>query len=78
MMLFPVVGCQFSDKNIYPETFVNNPDNYDAVYSTPCGIYKPHCGLDDVMLSWGHDEVRKSFCSHEIITHDILVYVQCA
>ena len=21
------------------------------------GIYQPHCGLDNVMLSWGHDEV---------------------
>jgi len=52
-----VVGCKFSDKIIYPETFVNNPDSYDAVYSTEYGIYKPHCGLDNVMLSWGHDEV---------------------
>ncbi|KAF8155690.1 inositol oxygenase [Crassisporium funariophilum] len=51
-----VVGCKFSDKIIYPETFKNNPDSYDDVYSTEYGIYKPHCGLDNVMLSWGHDE----------------------
>ncbi|KAH9478597.1 Inositol oxygenase [Psilocybe cubensis] len=51
-----VVGCKFSDKIIYPETFKNNPDYNDAVYSTEYGIYKPHCGLDNVMLSWGHDE----------------------
>ncbi|KAJ3503037.1 hypothetical protein NMY22_g18389 [Coprinellus aureogranulatus] len=51
-----VVGCKFSDKIIYPETFKNNPDSQDAVYSTEYGIYKPHCGLDNVMLSWGHDE----------------------
>ncbi|PPQ88784.1 hypothetical protein CVT25_010470 [Psilocybe cyanescens] len=51
-----VVGCKFSDKIIYPETFKSNPDYYDAVYSTEYGIYKPHCGLDNVMLSWGHDE----------------------
>ncbi len=56
-----VVGCKFSDKIIYPETFANNPDSYDEVYSTDYGIYKPHCGLDNVMLSWGHDEV--SLCS---------------
>ncbi|KAL7878528.1 hypothetical protein AOLI_G00095020 [Acnodon oligacanthus] len=24
--------------------------------STECGIYKTHCGLDDVLMSWGHDE----------------------
>lgn len=53
-----VVGCQFSDKNIYPETFAGNPDSQDSVYSTKFGIYEPHCGLDNVMLSWGHDEVH--------------------
>jgi len=51
------VGCKFSDKIIYPETFANNPDSYDEVYSTENGVYKPQCGLDNVMLSWGHDEV---------------------
>jgi len=51
-----VVGCQFSDKIIYPETFAANPDSHDQIYSTEYGIYQPHCGLDNVMLSWGHDE----------------------
>lgn len=53
-----VVGCKFSDKIIYPHTFEGNPDSKDAVFSTECGIYEPHCGMDNVMLSWGHDEVR--------------------
>jgi inositol oxygenase len=52
------VGCRFSDKIIYPESFVNNPDSHDTMYSTEYGIYQPHCGLDNVMLSWGHDEVN--------------------
>jgi len=51
-----VVGCRFSDKNIYPETFEANSDSHDRIYSTEYGIYQPHCGLDNVMLSWGHDE----------------------
>jgi inositol oxygenase len=51
-----VVGCKFSDKIIYPDTFAGNPDSQDRVYSTEYGIYQPHCGLDNVMLSWGHDE----------------------
>ncbi|PFH45296.1 hypothetical protein AMATHDRAFT_161049 [Amanita thiersii Skay4041] len=51
-----VVGCRFSDKIIYPETFDANPDSRDSVFSTEYGIYKPQCGLDSVMLSWGHDE----------------------
>ena|ERR1700722_5440752 len=52
-----VVGCKFSDKTIFPETFAGNPDSHDALYNTECGIYPPHCGLDNVILSWGHDEV---------------------
>ncbi|KAJ7913223.1 DUF706-domain-containing protein [Mycena leptocephala] len=51
-----VVGCAFSDKIVLPETFAGNPDSKDAVYSSEYGVYKPHCGLDNVMLSWGHDE----------------------
>jgi len=53
-----VVGCKFSDKNIYPDTFNANPDAQDPLYSSEYGIYQPGCGLDNVMLSWGHDEVR--------------------
>ena len=53
-----VVGCKFSDKIIYPETFAANPDSKDPVYSTEYGVYSPHCGLENVMLSSGHDEVR--------------------
>ncbi len=52
-----VVGCRFSDKIIYPETFKANSDASHPVYSTEYGMYEPHCGLDNVMLSWGHDEV---------------------
>jgi hypothetical protein len=57
-----VVGCKFSDKIIYPGSFENNPDFHDAVYSTEYGVYKPHCGLENVMLSWGHDEVGPGSC----------------
>lgn len=56
-LAFPV-GCAFSDKIVLPETFAGNPDSKDPLYSTECGIYQPGCGLDNVMLSWGHDEVR--------------------
>jgi inositol oxygenase len=52
---FPV-GCKFSDKIVYPEFFEDNPDNIDPRYNTTYGIYEPNCGLDNVHLSWGHDE----------------------
>ena len=50
------VGCKFSDKCVYPEFFADNPDSTHPVYSTDNGIYEPGCGLDNIHLSWGHDE----------------------
>ncbi|MEP2056962.1 MAG: inositol oxygenase family protein, partial [Maribacter litoralis] len=52
---FPV-GCAFSDKIVYPEFFSANPDATDSRYNTKYGIYEPNCGLDNVKMSWGHDE----------------------
>jgi inositol oxygenase len=52
---FPV-GCAFSDKIVYPEYFAANPDTRRPDLSTVNGIYTPGCGLDQVHLSWGHDE----------------------
>jgi inositol oxygenase len=52
---FPV-GCRYSDKIVFPEFFAENPDSQVPEYQTPSGIYSPHCGLDNVHLSWGHDE----------------------
>ncbi len=52
---FPV-GCQFSDKIVYPEFFEANPDSNNEQYSTKLGVYKENCGLSNVHMSWGHDE----------------------
>jgi len=52
---FPV-GCAFSDKIVFPEFFADNPDSGNPRYQTACGIYAAGCGLDQVHLSWGHDE----------------------
>lgn len=52
---FPV-GCAFSNKIVFPEYFENNPDGTNTVYQTLYGIYSPGCGLDQVHMSWGHDE----------------------
>jgi inositol oxygenase len=52
---FPV-GCRYSDKVVFPEFFADNPDSRVPEYQTPEGIYSPGCGLDNVHLSWGHDE----------------------
>lgn len=52
---FPV-GCKFSDKIVYPEFFDANPDAKDERYNTKLGVYQENCGLDNVKMSWGHDE----------------------
>jgi inositol oxygenase len=52
---FPV-GCRYSDQIVFPEFFGDNPDSQIAEYQTECGIYQPKCGLDQVYMSWGHDE----------------------
>lgn len=52
---FPV-GCAFSNKIVFPEFFAESPDSNVPEYQTPCGIYEVGCGLDNVHLSWGHDE----------------------
>jgi inositol oxygenase len=52
---FPV-GCKHSDKIVYPEFFTANPDSTDERYNSKLGVYEENCGLDNVKMSWGHDE----------------------
>jgi inositol oxygenase len=52
---FPV-GCAFSPKIVFHEFFDANPDSNVSEYQSRLGIYKEHCGLDKVDMSWGHDE----------------------
>jgi inositol oxygenase len=41
---------------VFPEFFAANPDSKVPEYQTKLGIYQENCGLDNVYLSWGHDE----------------------
>jgi inositol oxygenase len=52
---FPV-GCAYSEKVIFADYFAHNPDTINYKLQTKYGIYKPNCGLDNVHMSWGHDE----------------------
>lgn len=52
---FPV-GCRFSEKIVYPQFFSSNPDFSDERYSSKLGVYSENCGLENVKMSWGHDE----------------------
>nr|XP_031529461.1 inositol oxygenase isoform X2 [Vicugna pacos] len=53
---FPV-GCRPQASVVFCDsTFQDNPDLQDPLYSTELGMYQPHCGLENVLMSWGHDE----------------------
>ncbi|XP_022669320.1 inositol oxygenase-like isoform X2 [Varroa jacobsoni] len=53
---FPV-GCQFAKSIVYRDfTFILNPDSENEKYNTPLGMYQRNCGLENVLMSWGHDE----------------------
>lgn len=52
---FPV-GCRYSERIVFYDAFDANPDKQIAEYQTECGIYEPGCGIDNLLLSWGHDE----------------------
>merc|ERR1712241_1046239 len=53
---FPV-GCAPQESIVYgKQSFKDNPDLADSRYSTKYGIYEPNCGIDNLMMSWGHDE----------------------
>jgi inositol oxygenase len=60
---FPV-GCAYSDKVVYSEFFQHNPDYQNPKYRTRLGVYREECGLDEVHMSWGHDEYMYHVVKH--------------
>jgi len=58
---FPV-GCRFDESIVFHETFKDNPDTKDPRFNTKNGVYQPHCGLENVVMSWGHDEYMYQVC----------------
>jgi inositol oxygenase len=52
---FPV-GCAWSDKIVFHKFFDENPDRQETRFQSKLGVYSEGCGLDNVHLSWGHDE----------------------
>ena len=67
---FPV-GCAWSKDIVFHEYFAKNPDAQVAEYQTKYGIYEPHCGLENVLMSFGHDgfiaEVMKPYLPIEAL-----------
>ncbi|KDO55904.1 hypothetical protein CISIN_1g021203mg [Citrus sinensis] len=58
---FPL-GCAFDESNVHHKYFKENPDSNNPAYNTKNGIYTEGCGLDNVMISWGHDDYMYLVC----------------
>src|ERR1700692_3715858 len=67
---FPV-GCAYSEKVVFPEFFAANPDSAVPELQTKFGIYEPHCVLNNLHMSWGHDaymgHVAKNYLPEEAL-----------
>uniref|UniRef100_A0A0D6R4V6 Inositol oxygenase n=1 Tax=Araucaria cunninghamii TaxID=56994 RepID=A0A0D6R4V6_ARACU len=50
------LGCAFDESIVHHEHFKGNPDYYNPKYNTKFGVYSENCGLDKIVISWGHDE----------------------
>lgn len=63
------VGCAPGQDIVFGlDSFKDNPDIKHPIYSTEYGIYEPNCGIDNLMMSWGHDEymyhvLKKNGCT---------------
>jgi inositol oxygenase len=63
-----VVGCQIpTDKIVYSDTFVDNPDLNHETYSTKYGIYQPACGNCAVYGLQGTIETPPGCTQHDSI-----------
>jgi inositol oxygenase len=58
---FPT-GCAYSEKIVFNEFFAANPDSRNPRFQTKHGIYEEGIGLENVALSWGHDEYIYNVC----------------
>ena len=50
-----MVGCEMVPEHTHSKFWQLNPDSKDPRYNTKHGMYEPNCGLDNVLMSYGHD-----------------------
>ena len=51
-----VTGCAPCKQCVHYDSFKLNKDFEHEIFGSEYGIYKENCGLDNLWLSWGHDE----------------------
>ncbi|KAF6164277.1 hypothetical protein GIB67_010247, partial [Kingdonia uniflora] len=52
---FPV-GCGYDESIVHNKYLEQNPDYNNPAFNTKYGIYSERCGLNNVMMTWGHDD----------------------
>ena len=61
--------------------FKESPDYYNPAYNTKYGVYSEGCGLENVMMSWGHDDymylVHVSNSAHIICSTFYITFFHC-
>ncbi|XP_062090956.1 inositol oxygenase 2 [Humulus lupulus] len=50
------LGCAFDESIVHHKYFKENPDSYNPEFNSKNGIYSEGCGLENIMISWGHDD----------------------
>jgi len=51
------VGCLPASSVVYSiESFEGNKDLKDPLYNTKLGMYKEKCGIENLLMTWSHDE----------------------
>ncbi|KAL5538841.1 hypothetical protein UlMin_046017 [Ulmus minor] len=50
------VGCAFDESIVHHKYFKENPDYNNPTFNTKYGVYFEGCGLENVMMSFGHDD----------------------
>ncbi|XP_021749662.1 inositol oxygenase 1-like isoform X2 [Chenopodium quinoa] len=53
--IFPV-GCAFDESIVHHKYFALNPNYDNPAYNTKYGMYSEGCGLENVLMSFGHDD----------------------
>ena len=51
-----VVGCEHPREVVFSDLFEGNPDTRNLAYKGKYGMYEHGCGLDELLMAWGHDE----------------------
>nr|GMD50437.1 Inositol oxygenase 1 [Ipomoea batatas]GMD93412.1 Inositol oxygenase 1 [Ipomoea batatas] len=65
---FPL-GCAFDESIVHHKYFKENPDCNNTLYNTRNGVYEEGCGLDKVLMSWGHDDYIAALHREGAYTH---------